>query len=128
MGLFDIIHVEDSLVVRNRLEEIFQSKGLTTYGIGCLEELKTALEEGHRARLYITDGNFPEKEGSVASNLAEKAIIEIRKADFQSPIALFSSEYSAKIIAEKHGTLYFSKAYPLQLVEYVNRELLPKPK
>lgn len=128
MSLFDIIQVEDHPKLRKSLEGSFQSTGLSYYGVGCLDELKKALEEGHRAHLYIIDGNFPEKEESKeVLFLAEKAIIEVRKADPQAPIAVFSLENSAKIIAEKHGTLYFNKADAFQLVEYANQKLLPKP-
>ena len=100
--------------------------GFAVYGLGYLDKLKTALAEGHRARLYITDGNFPKRKGDEPSYLAETAILEIRKADPQARIVVFSLYGPAKNSADKHGIPYFNKAQGPQLADYVSRELSSK--
>ena len=112
MDLFDVLYVEDNLRDWGKpfLEISKHEMNLNGYLVQSFEELKSALDEGIRAKVYVVDGNFPRKTGGHEEKLAGEAIRIIKDtSSSQQNILILSSDSTMRKLAGEFGVDYMEK-------------------
>src|SRR3989344_3836947 len=91
-SLVDVYILEDHEKSRELIELNLSLLKTITFRTGaCQEDLDRFLREGRKARLYMIDGNYPDKAGGTVSFMAPLEIKKIRELDPQARIVLHSS-------------------------------------
>ncbi|MBI4148881.1 hypothetical protein HY491_00380 [Candidatus Woesearchaeota archaeon] len=108
MAEYDVLYLEDTTIIRQRVESCLRSRGLTCDSCGSLAELEERLP-GNQYKVYLFDGKFPKEQGGAIELNFPKAVERTRLQKENPRIVLYSAEDDGAQLAARHNAEFLDK-------------------